>query len=47
MSIKKDAVNDENMWWNKIKSMSADELDLLPLSFLKKYGTFLHNIEDH
>ena len=47
LSIKKDVVNDENMWWNKIKTMNADELDLLPLSFLKKYGTFLHSIEDH
>jgi hypothetical protein len=39
-------MDDENLWWNKITTMSAEDLDLLPMSFLKKYGTFLNSIRD-
>lgn len=31
----------EDLWWNRLKGMSEEELDLLPFGFLKKYGTFL------
>ena len=36
----------EDLWWNRLKTMSAEELDLLPFGFLKKYGTFLMAIDD-
>lgn len=36
-------LKDENLWWNKIPTLSDHEVDLLPFSFLKKYGTFYRN----
>jgi len=32
---------DPKNWWNKIKNMSETEIDLLPDSYLMKFGTFL------
>ena len=32
---------DPKNWWNKIKTMSETEIDLLPDSYLIKFGTFL------
>lgn len=36
-----EAMTDENLWWNKIKTMTDYELDMLPHGFTKKYGTFV------
>ena len=39
--------NDPNLWWNRINNMSERELDLLPINFLRKYGTFMHKIQEN
>jgi len=45
--IKKDMMSDDTLWWNKITTISEEEGELLPFSFVKKYGTFLNTIKDH
>jgi len=34
----------ERLWWNKIRTMSDEEADMLPFGFTMKYGTFLNKI---
>jgi hypothetical protein len=46
-ALKREAVNDDSLWWNKLKNMSEYDIDMLPFSFLKKYGTFLTSLQDH
>ena len=38
--------DDENVWFNKLQNMTEEEIDLIPYSFIKKYGSFLNSIED-
>ena len=38
---------DNNLWWNKIKTMSEEELNVLPESFVMKFGSFLHRIREN
>ena len=47
MKVKKEDFNDDNLWWNKIQNMTEKEIDLIPYSFMKKYGSFLNSIMDH
>ncbi len=35
---------DENKWWNKLISMSKEEFNLMPIGFIKKYGSYLNNL---
>lgn len=46
LKIQADQNASEDLWWNRLQNMSVEELDLLPFSFLKKYGTFLMAIAD-
>lgn len=46
-SIARDTVNDENNWWHMVKTLSEEDLDLLPFSFLKKYGSFVKKMKEH
>ena len=39
-----DYINDENAWWNKLTSMTQDEFELMPMGFIKKYGSYLTNL---
>ena len=36
--------SDKSLWWNKVMSMEDEEMEMLPYSFVKKYGTFAQNI---
>ena len=45
-SIKQDLLDSDTLWWKKITKMSDDEIDLLPFSFLKKYGSFINFASD-
>ena len=38
---------DPKNWWNKIKTMSENEIDLLPDSYLFKFGTFLIKTQEN
>ena len=37
----------EANWWNKLKTMTDDEIELMPYGFIKKYGTFMLKINEH
>lgn len=39
--------DDENNWWNKFKTMSEDDIELMPYGFIKKYGTYLTKIAEY
>jgi len=46
LAEEKEALKDTDLWWNRFAIMSADDMDLLPFTFLKKYGSFLTSIQD-
>lgn len=46
-SIASDHVNDESNWWHTVKTMSEEDIELLPYSFMKKYGTFVKKLQEH
>jgi hypothetical protein len=41
-----DVYADPENWWNKLKLMSKEELEKMPLSFVKKYSAFLIKLKD-
>ena len=48
LALQKNFINDEKNWWHKLLTLSDHELRLLPLGFIKKYGsmlTFLRKME--
>lgn len=47
LKIQADQNASEDLWWNRLKNMSEQEIDLLPFGFLKKYGTFIMAFEDY
>ena len=36
----------ETLWWNKLPTMTYDELEMMPISFNIKYGTFVSKIHE-
>ena len=38
---------DNNLWWNRLSSMTEEEQELLPLPWIKKYGSQMHKIEEN
>ena len=44
LKLSQEKSQDQSLWWNKIKSMTEEEEEFLPYSFVKKYGTFAKNI---
>ena len=45
--IKHEALSDDTLWWNKLRKMTHDEVEMMPFTFIKKYGSFLSAIKDH
>jgi hypothetical protein len=41
-----DVEGDPENWWNKLQQMSKEELEKMPLSFVKKYSSFLIKLKD-
>lgn len=41
-----EAMADKQSWWNKIKSMSAEQLEELPNEYIRKFGSFVQKIEE-
>ena len=39
--VKAENFKSDNVWFNRIKTMSDQEFELMPLSFVKKYGAFM------
>ena len=46
-SIAADHVKDETNWWHTLKTMSDEDLELLPYSFMKKYGSFVKKLKEY
>ena len=46
LDYKKEQLVDETSWWNKLATMDADEMELMPYGFIKKYGTFMLKIRE-
>jgi len=46
LKIREETWADENNWWNKMKTLSDNDIDLMPYSFVKKYGAFLLQFRD-
>ena len=44
---KREVYTDESNWWNKLKTMTDDEIELMPYGFIKKYGTFMLKVTEH
>jgi hypothetical protein len=42
LEMQKRNLNDKNNWWNKLQSMSTEEMKLMPYGFLMKYGSYVH-----
>lgn len=45
--IQKEKLMSEDLWWNKLNTIGDEELDMLPHSFIKKFGTFVTKLENH
>ena len=44
--IKTEVWAEENNWWNRLKTMSERDIDLMPMGFIKKYGSFFNHMRD-
>ena len=40
----KDFNENENAWWNRMETMSRPDFKLMPLGYIKKYQSYVHNI---
>jgi hypothetical protein len=47
LETKREMFEDETNWWNKLKTMTNDEMELMPYGFIKKYGTYMLKIREH
>lgn len=36
----------DRLWWNKVVTLSNDDLEMMPLGFTIKYGTFVQKIHE-
>jgi len=42
LELQKRSIEDKKAWWHKLKTMTDEEMKLMPYGFLKKYGSMLH-----
>ena len=42
LELQKRSIDDQQAWWHKLKTMTDQEMKLMPYGFLKKYGSMLH-----
>ena len=43
--LDQDYIRDENAWWNKLQAMTEDEIRMMPMGFIKKYGSYITNLQ--
>lgn len=39
--------SDNTLWWNKVRTMTDEELKILPQSFVLKFGSFINRIQEN
>jgi hypothetical protein len=44
MQLRKEFNENENAWWNQLRTISEVEYKLMPMGFIKKYGSYINNI---
>ena len=44
LRMQRDYLDDENVWWNKLRNISEEEFKLMPMGFIKKYGSYITNM---
>lgn len=42
-----DWLDDENKWWNKLANITDAEYKLMPIGFIRKYGTYITNMQKY
>ena len=47
LKLQEDYINDENVWWNKLQTMNMADMKLMPLGFIKKYGSYVNNLRSY
>lgn len=45
LRLQQDYLNDETSWWNKLRNMTEPEIKLMPMGFIKKYGSYITNMQ--
>ena len=45
LRMQEDYLNDPQSWWNKLQTLTEDEMKLMPMGFIKKYGSYITNLQ--
>ena len=45
LKLQQDWIDDKDKWWNKIMVMTDAEIKLMPLGFIRKYGSYISNLK--
>ena len=45
LKLQEDWINHEDHWWNKLLTMTEAEINLMPLGFIRKYGSYISNLK--
>ena len=45
LKLQDDWIKDKDKWWNKLLVMTDAEIKLMPLGFIRKYGSYISNIK--
>ena len=44
LDVQSEDMKSNDLWWNRLKNMTDEELEIMPYSWTKKYGTFITSI---
>ena len=44
LKLQQDWIDDKDKWWNKLLVMTDEEIKLMPLGFIRKYGSYISNL---
>ena len=44
LKLQEDWIDNKENWWNKLANMSNAEIEMMPLGFIRKYGSYMNNI---
>ena len=39
-----DYLNDDSFWWNKLSNMTKEDFELMPMGYIRKYGSYMTNL---
>ena len=45
LRMQEDYIDDPNHWWNKLQTLTEDEMKLMPMGFIRKYGSYISNLQ--